>query len=69
MTKPSEQPAPPTADDHDEQSLREADEKLVRRDKEEVEESHTSDPSPDDEHDPEALAEADRKMLRREDRT
>lgn len=68
MTNPSEQPTPPTDDDHDEQALREADEKLLLRDKEDVEESHTSDSSADEEHDPEAEAEADRRMLRRDDR-
>jgi hypothetical protein len=69
MTKPSEEPTPPTADDHDEQALRDADEKLLLRDKEHVEESHTSDSSADEEHDKEAQAEADRRMLRRDDRS
>jgi hypothetical protein len=60
---------PLEAGDHDEQSLREADEKMLRREKEDVDKAPTDDPGTDDEHDPEALAEADRRMLLRDDET
>lgn len=56
-------------DEHDEQSLEEAEEKMLLRDREHEGDTSEGESAADEEHDPEALAEAERKMLLREDRT
>lgn len=63
-------PDPLAADDHDEQSMEEAEEKmLLRHDEHDAHDEDSDDEPVGGEHDPEALAEADRKMLLRDDKT
>jgi len=62
-------PDPLDPDDHDQQALEEAEEKMLLR-HDEHDEKSADEPSPlGGDHDPDALAEAAEKMLLREERT
>ena len=69
MTNSDDRSKDPTVDDHDEEALDEASQKMLLRDKEAIGETEAGHSSGAEEHDQEALAEAERKMLLREDRT